>query len=108
MNTQERADEFVQVEILAISIYDGHRATFTAAGRMHGLGVVGEPLLPYLDHRAEGYLLTLPPDIRNLRVWERDWTRAPLKSGKQPKRYIPISALGAPDVQLPAVDGEAK
>lgn len=108
-NTYPAAD-LVDRTLESISISRGQRACFLANGKRHGLGIVGDPLTPYLDARHEGYSLRLPDDLRALRVYEIDWDATPLKSGRHPRVRRPLAALGAVDVQLApvAIEGEAK
>jgi hypothetical protein len=90
------------VPLTGVSIIDGTRVTSvidpdTGTRRVHGLGAVGEPILPYLDHRAENYFLSvaLPPDTPP--VFRVETSAPVLKSGRFPSTRVPWSALGAPD-----------
>ncbi|MBH0098685.1 hypothetical protein I6E68_05960 [Salinibacterium sp. NSLL150] len=86
-----------------ISIFNGSRVTNvvdpdTGKKRTHGLGAVGDPITPYLDHRAEGYYLEIFPGSAAPVVHEIDLRGPRLASGKFPSKRVPWSALGADDI----------
>jgi hypothetical protein len=66
--------------------------------KSHGLGKVGEPILPYLGHRAEGYSIVIPRDRRDLYVCEVLWYATPGPRGRFPETRLPWSDLEAPDM----------
>ena len=66
----------------------------------HGLGRPGEPLLPYLGLRAEGYDLTLGPITPEVR--RVDFDAEPKPNGYFPLLYASWVELEAAD--LPTVD----
>jgi hypothetical protein len=65
--------------------------------RSHGLGKVGEPILPYLGARVE-YAVVLPKDRRDLYVYEVNWDAVPKPNGKHPEMRLPWEELEAPDM----------
>lgn len=88
--------------IEVITIVNGARIArvtdpFTGQKRRHGLGTVGELLRPYLGHRAEGYAIDLPADLRDLRIVEVNFDGKPDRKGLYPAYARSASALGAPD-----------
>ncbi|OIH84230.1 hypothetical protein BLJ79_12240 [Arthrobacter sp. UCD-GKA] len=90
--------------IPGISIFDGARvATVTGPDgkrHVHGLGAVGDPILPFLDHRTDpagGYVLTIAPAPDTPPVYRVNTHAEPLKSGRFPQERVPWSALGADD-----------
>lgn len=90
------------VPLQYITLFDGARVTtvthpITGHKRTHGLGAIGDPLRPYLDHRAEGYMLVIPAGAKAPRVFEINTKGTPTASGKFPSRRVPWSALGADD-----------
>lgn len=80
-----------------ITIAAGLRSC-TIEGTRHGLGVVGEPLRPYLAARHDHRDLALPDDIRDLRVIEVDFDSEPTKRGTYRHTHVPVTALGADDI----------
>jgi hypothetical protein len=66
--------------------------------RSHGLGKVGDPILPYLGMRAEGYAITIPRDRRDLYACEVMWDAKPGPHGRFPEVRLPWSDLEAPDM----------
>ncbi len=104
--------DYIEVPLTHITIFDGARVTsvadpHTGKRRTHGLGAVGDPLTPYLDHRTEGYLLVVSGGAQAPLVREVDTRAKPLASGKYPSRRLPWSAAGAPDVD-PFADWKAR
>ncbi|WP_167140221.1 hypothetical protein [Diaminobutyricimonas sp. TR449] len=93
----------LEIPLKHISIFDGTRVTsivhpLTGKKRTHGLGAVGDPITPYLDHRSEGYFLIILPGADAPAVHEIDTKGTPTTSGKLPSKHVPWSALGADDV----------
>jgi hypothetical protein len=66
--------------------------------RSHGLGNVGDPILPYLGRRAEGYSVVIPQDRRDLYVCEVRWDAPKQPNGRYPEVRLPWSELEAPDM----------
>lgn len=95
--------EFPAAVIRKVTIINGARIArvtnpITGDSVSHGLGAVGEPIRPYLGHRAEGYVLALPESPYGISVIEVD-TAAPADArGLHPSRRVPAYELGASDV----------
>lgn len=90
------------VPLRHITLFDGGRVTtiihpVTGKKKTHGLGAVGDPILPFLDHRTEGYMLVILPGAESPAIHEVDTKGTPLASGKLPSKRVPWSALGADD-----------
>jgi hypothetical protein len=64
----------------------------------HGLGLVGEDLMPYLGARSEGYEIALPD--RPPAVYVIHVELPALPSGFYRRSRVDWEALGAPDVTL--------
>lgn len=68
----------------------------TGAQASHGLGRVGDPILPYVGHRAEGYTLTLGRHVPELLYVRFD--APPKRNRYYPTRFASWSELEAPDL----------
>lgn len=90
------------VSIRAITLFNGTRVCSvidpaTGTKRTHGLGAVGDPILPYLDHRHEGYVLTIALGADAPAIYDVQTSAPPLSSGRFPSIRRPWSYLGASD-----------
>lgn len=90
------------VPLKHITIFDGGRVTtiihpVTGKKKTHGLGAVGDPILPFLDHRAEGYMLVIGTGPESPAIHEVDTKGMPNANGKLPSKRVPWSSLGADD-----------
>lgn len=92
-----------QIPLRRISVFRGSRVTTIIHPRTgeritHGLGSVGEPLVPYLDRSSDGYMLAIAPAPDATAVYVVDVDAEPLASGRFPQRRVPFADLGADDV----------
>ena len=74
------------------SVIDPH----TGKSNSHGLGVCGDPILPYLGHRSEGYFIAfgpVPPAVHHV-----DTSGRANAKGFYPRRAVNWASLNAPDV----------
>lgn len=71
----------------------------------HGLGLVGQPLLPYLGARS-AYEIALPD--RPVEVWAILVDLPRYASGHYRRARVDFDALGAPDVTAAHWDGDPR
>src|SRR5699024_7229355 len=64
----------------------------------HGLGETGEPILPYLGPRAEGYRVAFPGDIRAIQLYRIYLDEEPNERGYFPKGRTSWADVDAPDI----------
>lgn len=95
-----------------VTLIEGRRigqvVTPDGAFRSHGLGLVGEPLIPYLGARAEGYEVSFPVNLGDVQIYEVDAAGERDLRGYYPQRRVPWAALGMPDEELDAIRAEAQ
>lgn len=90
------------IQLRTISILDGARVTSvihpeTKTKTTHGLGACGDPILPYLDHRSEGFMLTIGEGVESPAIYKVNTRGERLASGRFPSRRVPWGALRADD-----------
>lgn len=92
----------LHIPVPHVTILNGSRVTSvvhpgTGRKSTHGLGAVGDPIVPYLDHRSEGFMLEIPSGSATPPVWFVHTRAEPLASGRLPSQRVPWADLGAAD-----------